>query len=137
MTMLFQSTFSPPPKRPMSWILTLILLLSLHWLTGCSTPTVEYIPTPPRVPPKVLLSECEPIPPVTLEQLLNAQLEYPQSTSHWEAISLLLTDAWEQQTVRLGLCNNKIVKLNEWYDQHNTPLTEKINDSGGGVNLTR
>lgn len=69
---------------------------------------------------------------------MAAWATYPEAHTHWEAIALLFKEAWERQTVRVGLCNDMIDSLNDWYHQHNnTPVMENTHDTGGGANLTR
>lgn len=68
---------------------------------------------------------------------MQAPKRYPQSTTHWEAISLLLVDAWQAQTLEAGLCNDKITHLNKWFNQHYPPSVEKPHDTGESVNRPR
>lgn len=139
MSSVLPADLNQPRQRHPRWLLWttgLILLLSLCWLQGCSVRTVERTTTELRVPPQVMLTECKPSPPPSEKDLLTAYIRFPKAKSDWEAVSLLMKEEWDKQTLQVGLCNDKIKALNGWYEKQKTTL-ENYHDATGGADLPR
>lgn len=79
--------------------------------------------------------ECVPDKPPSEADFATAWVKYPKAKSEWEAISLMLKEKWDLQTLQVGLCNDKIKALNDWYDQQTT--LENSHDATGGADLPR
>lgn len=47
----------------------------------------------------------------------------------------MMQEEWSKQTITVGLCNDKIKSLRDWYDKQAT--LEKKHDTAGGATRSR
>jgi hypothetical protein len=116
-------------------VILLILTPLLFSLTGCAERIVERTVIVTRVPPKTMLTDCKPNEPPSAQDLLTAYIKFPKAKSPWEAIALMMQEHWAKQTVQVGLCNDKIQSIKDWYNKQ--PTLEKNHDTTGGADPTR
>lgn len=132
---MFQPMYQKQPRLNLScWTPLLMLLLSMFLLTGCAGRIAEHTTIETRALPKTLLTDCKPNEPPTTEAILNSRTTFPKAKSHWEAIALLFEDHWEKQTLQVGLCNDQLQAIKEWYEKQST--LEKNHDVAGGTYFT-